>query len=150
MKELFIFNWISFLWIPYCKQICVIFNIIIFYGSEPLAFGAEASDSVLTGDDFTSPALTSPTLLQFGNGSLDGFNEVYVSKFRTKYLRHANMSIKITFSQPSQYLENNLVVESYILGLFFNNSFNYIWSLCLTIIQAVFERTIPALLSDSS
>lgn len=63
---------------------------MIFYGSEPLAFGAEASDSVLTGDDVTSQALTSPTLLQFGNGLLDGFDEVYVSKFRIKYLRHAH------------------------------------------------------------
>lgn len=91
LKELLIFKWISFLWILYCKEICVIFNSIIFYGSEPLAFGAEASDSVLTGDDVTSPALISPTLLQFGNGLLDGFNEVYVSKFRTKCLHHVNM-----------------------------------------------------------
>lgn len=55
---------------------------MIFYGSEPLAFGAEASDSVLTGDDATSPALISPTLLQFGNGLIGGFNEVYVSTFK--------------------------------------------------------------------
>lgn len=55
---------------------------MIFYGSEPLAFGAEASDSVLTGDDVTSPALISPTLLQFGNGLIGGFNEVYVSTFK--------------------------------------------------------------------
>lgn len=55
---------------------------MIFYGSEPLAFGAEASDSVLTGDDATSPALISPTFLQFGNGLIGDFNEVYVSTFK--------------------------------------------------------------------
>lgn len=46
---------------------------------DPLPFGDEAGDSMLIGDDITSPALESPTLLQFGNGLSGGFHEVYVS-----------------------------------------------------------------------
>lgn len=59
---------------------------MIFYGLELFVFGVEVSDFVLIGDDVIFLVLILLILFQFGNGLLDGFDEVYVSKFRIKYL----------------------------------------------------------------
>lgn len=70
-------------YLKYLKILIVIKHLFCAYlkkiNSDPLAFGDEANDSILTGDDSSSPALESPTLLQFGNGQSGGFHEVYVS-----------------------------------------------------------------------
>lgn len=70
---------------------------MIFYGLELFVFGVEVSDFVLIGDDVIFLVLILLILFQFGNGLLDGFDEVYVSKFRIKYLCYVYCKLRFYF-----------------------------------------------------